>query len=99
MTRSSRLLLAALLLATASPALAQQTMTPSGGDKSIPDIAPRDPGHTGVMHGRQKRATNTVEGIDRHLLREERDRPNIPGQAPSPSQTEPGGTAGASPPR
>ena len=60
-----------------------------------PTIAPRNPGGVtaGTNPANQGRMNNTVGQISGKLLNEEKSRPNLPGQAPSPSQTMPGGTA------
>lgn len=57
--------------------------------------APRNPGGitAGTNPGNQQRMNSTVGQIDSKLLNQERNRPPLPGQAPSPSQTQPGGTA------
>ena len=57
--------------------------------------APRNPGGitAGTNPGNQGRMNSTVGQIDSKLLNQEKSRPNLPGQAPSPSQTMPGGTA------
>ena len=57
--------------------------------------APRNPGGitAGTNPGNQGRMNNTVGQISSKLLNQERSRPNLPGQAPSASQTLSGGTA------
>ena len=57
--------------------------------------APRNPGGitAGTNSGDQGRINNTVGQIDNKLLNQEKSRPTLPGQAPSPSQAQPGGTA------
>ncbi len=57
--------------------------------------APRNPGGitAGTNPGNQGRMNSTVGQISSKLLDQEKSRPNLPGQAPSPSQTRPGGTA------
>lgn len=104
-----RLIVATLTLSALAtmPGLAlAQTSAQSGTSDSAPAavthaapthgiIAPRTPGGTsaGAVQGDQGRMNATVGGIDNHLLEQEKDRPRLPGQAPSPSQTLPGGTA------
>ncbi|MCQ8276848.1 hypothetical protein NFI95_00085 [Acetobacteraceae bacterium KSS8] len=89
-----------LLLASWGVASAQTAPAP---DKSaVPAqgaISPRTPGgdNAGTTTQNQHRMDATVGGIDRHLLKQEKDRPRLPGQAPSPSQTLPGGTAAPQP--
>ena len=60
-----------------------------------PTTAPRNPGGVtaGTNPANQGRMNSTVGQISGKLLNEEKSRPNLPGQAPSPSQTMPGGTA------
>ncbi len=57
--------------------------------------APRNPGGitAGTNPADQGRMNTTVGQISGKLLNQEKSRPNLPGQAPSPSQTLPGGTA------
>ena len=57
--------------------------------------APRNPGGitAGTSSGNQGRMNSTVGQIDNKLLNQEKSRPTLPGQAPSPSQAQPGGTA------
>ena len=57
--------------------------------------APRNPGGitAGTNSGNQGRMNSTVGQIDNKLLNQEKSRPTLPGQAPSPSQAQPGGTA------
>ena len=96
-----RLALPFLLLpaaALAHTALVQtalaQTAPPAGNA-----VAPRNPGlaSTGIAEGDRSRTAGTVDGIDRHLLQAEKDRPRLPNQAPTASQTLPGGTASGQP--
>ena len=87
---------ALLLAALAVPATGHAQTSgagPSSGNSSI--AAPRnaDGGTSGTLPRNRSRMDNTVDRIDSKLLNEEKDRPNIPGQAPSPSQTLPGGSA------
>ncbi len=57
--------------------------------------APRTPGSitAGTNLANQGKTNSTVGQISSKLLNQEKSRPNLPGQAPSPSQTLPGGTA------
>lgn len=94
------LILAAL--GTVTAAHAQAGSGPTGAGQT--EVAPRNPGAeaAGASPASQHKMNNTVDQIDQHLLDAEKDRPKLPGQAPSPSQTAPGGTAapsGASRPR
>ncbi len=79
--------LVALLALAAGPAAAQTT--PSSGPVAT---APRNPStaSAGLTASSPQRTDHTVEGIDRRLLSQEKDRPHLPGQAPSPSK---GGTS------
>ncbi|WP_419730411.1 hypothetical protein [Lichenicola sp.] len=89
-----------LVAALAVPALAQAQTGPSGtGSGTASMTAPRNPDgrSSGTMPRDRGRMDNTVDRIDSKLLNEEKDRPTIPGQTPSPSQTMPGGTAASSP--
>lgn len=88
---SVRLALPFLLL----PAVALAQTAPATGNA----VAPRNPGvaSTGVADGDRARTAGTVDGIDRHLLQQEKDRPRLPNQAPTASQTLPGGTASGQP--
>ena len=94
------ILLVPLLLA--GPALAQSSdpngpgsngTGPNGTGPTRSTTAPRDPGGAtaGTNPASQSRMDTTVDRIDRKLLDQEKTRPNLPGQAPSPSQTQPGG--------
>ena len=55
-------------------------------------VAPRNPSaaSAGLTASTPQPANRTVDQIDRKLLSEEKDRPHLPGQAPSPSK---GGTS------
>ena len=79
--------LAALLALAAGPAAAQ-TAASSGPVAT----APRTPsaGSAGLTASGPQRTDRTVQDIDRRLLSQEKDRPHLPGQAPSPSK---GGTS------
>ncbi len=57
--------------------------------------APRNPGGitAGTNSSDQRRMNSTVGQIDNKLLNQEKSRPSLPGQAPSSSQAQPGGTA------
>ncbi len=79
--------LAALLALAAGPAWAQTA--PSTGPVAT---APRDPStaSAGLTAPSPQRTDQTVQDIDRRLLSQEKDRPRLPGQAPSPSK---GGTS------
>ena len=80
-----------LLAIGAMPALAQTESVARSGNTPV---SPRDPGvSTAQTPASQGRIDQTVQGIDQKLLNQEKDRPRIPGQVPSPSQTKPGGTA------
>jgi hypothetical protein len=97
-----RALLVLAVIGTATVAQAQINPGSTGAGQAA--VAPRDPGAatTGTLPARQHKMDDTVDRIDQHLLNAEKDRPALPGQAPSPSQTVQGGTAassGASPPR
>ena len=80
----------ALPLMLAAPALAQTTSVAKSTQS-----APRNPGGdtAGTTTGDQGKMNSTVGQIDSKLLNQEKTRPTLPGQPPSPSQTEPGGTA------
>ena len=83
-----RLLLpVAALLSLASVSALAQTAAPPG-----PVTAPRNPSPAtaGVTTPGTQPAGRTVQDIDRKLLSQEKDRPRLPNQAPSPSQ---GGTS------
>ncbi len=98
-----------LALASPLPALAQTSAGTAARnpDVTAPGIetgatsrgqavtAPRNPGGitAGTNPGNQGRANDAVGQIDNKLLDQEKSRPSLPGQAPSPSQTRPGGTA------
>jgi len=83
---------AVLLAMGVAPALAQ-TQSTAQSNSSV--VSPRTPGgiSAGATPANQGRMDQTVQGIDRKLLDQEKDRPRLPGQTPSPSQTMPGGTA------
>lgn len=78
---------------TASPA----APSPSSGSGNL--VSPRNPGgvSAGAVDGSQHKMDSTVQQIDHKLLSQEKDRPRLPGQAPSPSQTMPGGVAAGRP--
>lgn len=85
-----------------SPASAQMSnrMADQPGSTAV---APRTPGgiSAGATPQNQPKMDRTVDQIDSKLLNQEKDRPRLPNQSPSPSQTLPGGIAlraGASPP-
>ncbi len=89
---------AATALVFASAGIASAQTVPDPDKSAVPSegaISPRTPGgnSAGTTQQNQGRMNATVGGIDRHLLRQEKDRPRLPNQAPSPSQTLPGGTA------
>ncbi len=101
-----RLALPVLLLPAAAlvqTALVQTALVQTAWAQTAPPtgnaVAPRNPGvaSTGIAEGDRARTAGTVDGIDRHLLRAERDRPRLPNQAPTASQTLPGGTASGQP--
>ncbi len=91
MTRMLQTASMMLLMTAVLPAMAQ---TQSVGQSGNTPISPRNPGiATSQAPAAQGQVTNTVEGIDNKLLNQEKDRPRLPGQVPSPSQTQPGGSA------
>ncbi|MGI4744800.1 MAG: hypothetical protein ACRYGI_18900 [Janthinobacterium lividum] len=91
-----RALLVLAMIGTATVAHAQTGPGPTRTGQT--EVAPRNPGAatTGTLPASQHKMNNTVDRIDQHLLNAEKDRPNLPGQTPSPSQTSPGGTASPS---
>lgn len=88
------LLAASLAIPALAPAVAQ-TDSQAANRPDATATAPRSPGGitAGATPANQPKMDRTVEQIDSKLLGQEKDRPRLPGQAPSPSQTEPGGTA------
>lgn len=96
-----RVLLALVLAGSALPALAQtepqiqKLGQPQGPSHGAVAVAPRDPSgaSAGTTTGNQPRMNQTVQEVGSKLLDQEKDRPRLPGQIPSPSQTLPGGTA------
>ncbi len=105
MTRPSRshLRLALPILMLPAAALVQTALVQAAWAQTAPPtgnaVAPRNPGlaSTGIAEGDRARTAGTVDGIDRHLLLAEKDRPRLPNQAPTASQTLPGGTASRQP--
>ena len=90
----TRLLQAASLMLLASAVVPAMAQTQSVGQSGNTSISPRNPGiATSQNPAAQGQVTRTVEGIDNKLLNQEKDRPRLPGQTPSPSQTAPGGSA------
>ncbi len=102
-----RVVLAALVGLAAAPAMAQVSAPPAGqpsAKPTEPTMAPRNPSAAaaGLTATSPAHTDRTVGAIDRKLLFEEKDRPHLPGQAPSPSQGGTGTGAGpvtANPPR
>lgn len=81
------------LLLSATLGLSAALTTPvSAQSTSATAVAPRTPGgvSAGTTPADQPRMDRTVSQTSQKLLNEERDRPLLPGQAPTPSQ---GGTA------
>lgn len=91
-----RALLVLAMIGTATAANAQTGSTQTSAAQT--DVAPRNPGAaaTGTLPASQHKMNDTVDRIDQNLLNEEKDRPKLPEQTPSPSQTVPGGTASPS---
>jgi len=88
-----RALLILAAIGASTVAHAQTGSSPTSAGQA--QVAPRNPGAAtaGTSPASQHKMNDTVDRIDQHLLNAEKDRPNLPGQAPSPSQTSPGGTA------
>jgi hypothetical protein len=87
---------AALATASALPLLLAPPASAQTRDAArSTTAAPRNPGgvSAGTLPANQGKMNDTVGQIDNKLLNEEKTRPSLPGQSPSPSQTQPGGTA------
>jgi hypothetical protein len=82
-----------VLLAMGATQAVAQTQSTAQSDGSV--VSPRTPGgvSAGATPANQTKMNQTVQGIGQKLLDQEKDRPRLPGQTPSPSQTMPGGTA------